>query len=52
MNSFSFPLNSAILKNYQTTKQPYGGGKSNISYRGPDISIYYLSLYSQDQNHT
>lgn len=51
MNSFSFPLNSAILKSSQTMKKNYGGGgPKSISHIEDWTLVLLLSLCSHDYN--
>lgn len=45
MNSFSFPLNSAILKNYQIIKKNPYGGASQIFHIEDWTFIFTIYLY-------
>lgn len=45
MNSFSFPLNSAILKNYQIIKKPHGRGASQVFHIEDWTFIFTIYLY-------
>lgn len=45
MNSFSFPLNSAILKSSQTMKKNYGGGAPSQYLILRTGHWYYYYLY-------